>query len=167
MDPSVEESITISVVTQTTLTLPEVTAIKAMFKYHDTDVDGHLTRDQSNELFGELGYGKEEWASRRVPMEEFLLKCAEWKKEKVERAAAERAVGGEEEARNGHVFGIIDQPRTGVVDARKLAAFLKEIDEDILPERVQRIAELISTNDGEEFTEEDLRDYVRTNLGMS
>ena len=50
--------------------MEEITLLKKMFKYYDTDTDGHLTRDEASTLYRELGYtGGNHWSQKRVPLE--------------------------------------------------------------------------------------------------
>jgi len=161
MDPAIEESITRSVLGKTKLSGAEISVMKQMFKYYDTDNDGHLTREQAGTLFEELGYSGAHWSQKRIPLEDFLLKCGAKKKEFQE--------GTEDslEAQALHIFAILDQPRTGSVNYYKLKAFLAEIGVDIVDDRIQRIAEIVASGDEPEITEQDLTDYMRTNLKLS
>jgi Ca2+-binding EF-hand superfamily protein len=161
MDPAIEESITRSILGKTKLSGDEIDLMKRMFRYYDTDNDGHLTREQASTLFGELGYSGEHWAQKRIPMEDFLLKCGSNKKNTLE--TTEDSV----EATSIHAFAILDQPRTGFVNFYKLKTFLAEIEEGISDDRVQRIAEIISSSDEAEFTEADMYEYMKANLKLS
>eukprot|EP00518_Triparma_eleuthera_P016682 CAMPEP_0197553996 /NCGR_PEP_ID=MMETSP1320-20131121/10363_1 /TAXON_ID=91990 /ORGANISM="Bolidomonas sp., Strain RCC2347" /LENGTH=153 /DNA_ID=CAMNT_0043114839 /DNA_START=237 /DNA_END=698 /DNA_ORIENTATION=+ len=135
--------------------------MKQLFKYYDTDTDGHLTRTEASALYREMGYiGSDHWAQKRIPMEDFLLKCGAEKKNMME------AAGDEMEYRAVHAFRIIDNPRTGTINQHKLSKYLKEIDVEIADATIERIAELISSSDEAEFTEEDLFEYIRANLKM-
>jgi Ca2+-binding EF-hand superfamily protein len=161
MDPAIEESITRSVLGKTKLNGEEIEVMKEMFKFYDTDNDGHLTREQASSLFAELGYTGDHWSQKRVPMEAFLLKCGAEKKCMLE--DSEDTL----EANSLHIFNIMDQPRTGTVNKYKLKSILSEIEMDITDDRIERIAELIASSDEPEFTEYDLHDYIRNNLRMS
>ena len=66
-----------------------------------------------------------------------------------------------------HTFRLIDQPRTGTINSHKLSKYLSEVQLSISSNTVERIAEMISTTDEAEFTEEDLVEFIRDNLKMA
>ena len=49
MDPEIEESIKRSVLGRTKLDGDEINTMVQMFKYHDTDNDQHLTREEGKD----------------------------------------------------------------------------------------------------------------------
>ncbi|GMH85815.1 hypothetical protein TL16_g10350 [Triparma laevis f. inornata] len=141
--------------------MEEIDTIKQMFRYYDTDTDGHLTRDEASTLYRELGYtGGNHWAQKRVPLEAFLLKCG------LEKKAMLESTSSLLEYRSIHTSRLLDQPRTGTTNAHKLQNYLKELNVEIEEKTVERIAEIISTSDEAEFTEEDLVEYISANLRM-
>lgn len=156
MDSEIEDSIVRSVLGKTKLSVSEITCIKQMFKYYDTDNDGHLTRDESTKLYRELGYEgpADNWGNtKRIPMEQFLLRCGGEKKLMLQNP-------NDLEAQVSHVFKIIDNPRMGKGDAQKLEAFMRDVDINAPPETIQRMAEIISMYGDAEFSEEDLLTFT-------
>jgi len=155
---TVEDTIIASVLGRTNLTDDEIHIIVRIFKYYDTDSDGHLTRDEATLMMNELGYVGAYWQVKRIPMEDFLLACGKQKKEMLE----ERE---ENEANALHSFRILDIPNTGTVNQYKLKTFLNDIDfEDLEDETIERLSELISSGDGTEFSGDDLYCYIVNNL---
>ena len=162
MDPAIEDSVKRSVLGKTKLDGDEINIMVEMFKYYDTDNDAHLTRDEASTLYLELGYvAGGHWSQKRVPLETFLLKCGAAKKDMLDNAVDDL------EARCRHAFRILDNPRTDSVNQHKLRNFLKEIDLKLEDATIERIAELISSSDEPDFTEEDMIEYVKTNLRMA
>jgi len=161
MDPTVEEGIVRSVIGRTTLTDTEISLIIRIFKYYDTDNDSYLTRDEASLMLAELGYGSSAWSQKRVPMEEFLLRCGQRKKEEGE---------DKEDVENGanHAFRMLDMPATGTVNQHKLKVFLREVEFGELDDDViERLSELISSGDGTDFTQDDLYVYIANNMKMA
>ena len=133
-----------------------------MFKYYDTDMDGHLTQTEASKLFQELGFvvSPEGWAEKRIPMESFLLKCG----------AEKKIINDSQdtfESECKHLFRMIDNPKTGFVNYKKLNEFLKEVDFTALDSSVERITELIAplvVGDEAEFTEDQMFVFIANNL---
>ncbi|GMI03988.1 hypothetical protein TrVE_jg9491 [Triparma verrucosa] len=162
MDPAVEEAVTRSVLGKTKLDMEEITLLKKMFKYYDTDSDGHLTRDEASTLYRELGYtGGNHWSQKRVPLEAFLLKCGLEKKSMLESTSSVL------EYRSIHTSRLLDQPLTGFTNSFKLKNYLNEVGLEIEEGRVERICEIIASGDEPEFSEEDLGEYISMNLRMA
>jgi len=109
----------------------------------------------------QLGYiGGDHWAQKRVPLETFLLKCGAAKKDLLDNASDDL------EAKCRHAFRILDNPRTDSVNFHKLSSYLKEIELQLEESTIERIAELVASSDEPDFTEEDLLEYIKTNLRM-